>query len=64
MKNFLPLCELILKSDKLALKKVFLQERTDVRTVTGNNLKKIMNLMTKETQSRKQGRMSPEFNWL
>ena len=49
MKNFLRFCELILKSDKLALKKVFLQERTDARTVTDNNLKKIMNLMNKET---------------
>ena len=49
MKNFLCFRELILKRDKLALKKVFLQVRTDVRTVTGNNLKKIMNLMNKET---------------
>ena len=48
MKNFLRFCELVMRSGKSALKRVFLQVKRNVKTITGNNLKKIMKLQSKE----------------
>ena len=45
MKNFLRFCELIMKSEKEALKKVFLMIKSNVLTYTGNNLRRIMILL-------------------
>ena len=47
MKRYLRFCELILKSSKVALKKVYLMIRRNVRSVTGNNLRKLMFLVGK-----------------
>ena len=37
-----------MRSEKSALKRVFLQIKWNVQTITGNNLKKIMKLQSKE----------------
>ena len=47
IKNFLRFCELIIQSEKVALKSVFLAVRRNVQSGTGRNLRKIMNLTNK-----------------
>ena len=51
MKNFVRFYELIMKSEKEALKKVFNQVKWNVLSYTGNNLRRIMKLMKKESIS-------------
>ena len=51
MKNFVRFCELIMQSQKEALKKVFNQVKWNVLSYTGNNLRRIMKLMKKESIS-------------
>ena len=47
IKNFLRFCELIMSSQKVALKKVFAEVKQNVLSYTGSNLRRIMKLMKK-----------------
>ena len=48
IKNFLRFCELVMSSEKSALKQVFLKVKYNVQSITGNNLRQIMKLQKKE----------------
>ena len=51
VKNFLRFCELIVKSNKEALKSVFHIVKKNVQSYTGKNLRKIMVMMKKSSIS-------------